>query len=55
MQTRCGDRLTSTVFDDASHAHFPEQPDAVAAAIIGHLRQANGTPPASGAPSVYRL
>lgn len=33
---RYGDRITSTVIDDASHALFPEQPDAVAAAITSY-------------------
>lgn len=33
------DRITSTVIADASHALFPEQPHAVAAAIVGYLRQ----------------
>jgi hypothetical protein len=30
------ERITSTVIAGASHALFPEQPDAVAAAIIGY-------------------
>jgi hypothetical protein len=39
LRTRYGDRITSTVMADASHAIFPEQPDAVAAAITGYLRK----------------
>ncbi|OBH07799.1 hypothetical protein A5696_20905 [Mycobacterium sp. E2699] len=33
-----GDRITTVVIDDASHALFPEQPDLVADAILGYLR-----------------
>jgi len=39
LRTSYGERITSTVIADASHALFPEQPDAVAAAIIGYLRK----------------
>jgi pimeloyl-ACP methyl ester carboxylesterase len=39
LQTRYGDRITSTVITDASHALFPEQPDAVAASIIDYVRE----------------
>ena len=39
LRTRDGDRVTSTVIAEASHALFPEQPDAVAAAITGYLRK----------------
>jgi pimeloyl-ACP methyl ester carboxylesterase len=37
LRTECGQRVTSTVIDDASHALFPEQPDTVATAIISYL------------------
>lgn len=39
LRTRYGERITSLVIDDASHALFPEQPDAVASAITSYLRQ----------------
>jgi pimeloyl-ACP methyl ester carboxylesterase len=38
LQSRLGPRATSTVIEDASHALFPEQPTAVARAVIGYLR-----------------
>ncbi|WP_406813961.1 hypothetical protein [Mycobacterium sp. M23085] len=38
LRTRLGARVASTVIKDASHALFPEQPAAVAAAVIGYLR-----------------
>jgi pimeloyl-ACP methyl ester carboxylesterase len=38
LQSRLGPRVTSTVIEDASHALFPEQPTAVARAVIGYLR-----------------
>lgn len=38
LRARYGDRVTTIVIDDASHALFPEQPDAVAAAIVEYLR-----------------
>jgi dienelactone hydrolase len=37
LRSRYGDRVTSTVIADASHALFPEQPDAAATSIIGYL------------------
>jgi len=37
LRSRLGDRVTSTVIENASHALFPEQPDAVAAAVIDYL------------------
>jgi hypothetical protein len=37
LRTSYGGHINSTVIADASHALFPEQPDAVAAAIIGYL------------------
>jgi hypothetical protein len=42
LRTRYGERITSTVIYDASHALFPEQPDAVAMAVIGQLRVHRG-------------
>lgn len=33
-----GERITTTVVEDASHALFPEQPGAVAEAVLGYLR-----------------
>lgn len=38
LRMRYGERITSTVIEGASHALFPEQPDAVAAAITDYLR-----------------
>jgi pimeloyl-ACP methyl ester carboxylesterase len=38
LQSELGSRVTSTVIDDASHALFPEQPDAVASAVIDYLK-----------------
>ena len=38
LRARCGDRVTTTIIGDASHALFPEQPDAVATAVIDYLR-----------------
>ncbi|HEX4253066.1 MAG TPA: alpha/beta hydrolase [Pseudonocardia sp.] len=38
LSARLGPRVTSTVVANASHALFPEQPDAVAGAIIGYLK-----------------
>jgi pimeloyl-ACP methyl ester carboxylesterase len=38
LRSRLGPRVTTTVIDDASHALFPEQPDAVAAAVLGYLQ-----------------
>jgi len=37
LRSELGSRVTSTVVDDASHALFPEQPDAVASAVIDYL------------------
>lgn len=37
LRARYGDRVTTTVIDDASHALFPEQPAAVAATVIEYL------------------
>jgi pimeloyl-ACP methyl ester carboxylesterase len=37
LRSRIGNRVTSTVIENASHALFPEQPDAVAAAVLGYL------------------
>jgi pimeloyl-ACP methyl ester carboxylesterase len=37
LRRRLGDRVTSTVIENASHALFPEQPDPVAAAVLGYL------------------
>ncbi|BBZ43561.1 alpha/beta fold hydrolase [Mycobacterium parmense] len=38
LRARYGDRVTTTVIDDAAHALFPEQPDAVATAILDYLQ-----------------
>ena len=38
LRSQLGPRVTSTVIEDASHALFPEQPAAVAGAVIGSLR-----------------
>ena len=38
LRAHLGSRVTTTVIDDASHALFPEQPDAVAGAVIDYLR-----------------
>lgn len=38
LRSHLGSRVTTTVIDGASHALFPEQPDAVASAVIGYLR-----------------
>jgi pimeloyl-ACP methyl ester carboxylesterase len=37
LRSELGPRVTSTVIKDASHALFPEQPVAVAAAVTGYL------------------
>lgn len=39
LQAALGDRVTTTVIEDAGHALFPEQPDAVAETIIGYLNR----------------
>jgi pimeloyl-ACP methyl ester carboxylesterase len=44
LRARYGDRITTTIIDDASHALFPEQPDAVAAAVIEYLQTVSLTP-----------
>ena len=38
LRSEFGSRVTSKVIEDASHALFPEQPGAVANAVIGYLR-----------------
>jgi pimeloyl-ACP methyl ester carboxylesterase len=38
LSARLGPRVTVAVIDDAGHALFPEQPCAVADAVIGYLR-----------------
>ena len=38
LRAQLGARVTTTVIEDASHALFPEQPDAVAGAVIDYLR-----------------
>jgi pimeloyl-ACP methyl ester carboxylesterase len=37
LRDQFGSRVTSAVVDDASHALFPEQPAAVASAVVGYL------------------
>jgi hypothetical protein len=37
LRAQLGSRVTSTVIEDASHALFPEQPAAVASAVIDHV------------------
>ena len=39
LRDRVGDRVTTVLIDDASHALFPEQPDRVAAAVVSWTRQ----------------
>ncbi len=39
LRAELGDRVTTTVIEAASHALFPEQPDAVAETIIGYLNR----------------
>jgi pimeloyl-ACP methyl ester carboxylesterase len=43
LRTQLGPRVTTAVISDASHALFPEQPDAVADAVLEYL--ARMTPP----------
>ncbi|OBB95287.1 alpha/beta fold hydrolase [Mycobacterium sp. 852002-40037_SCH5390672] len=43
LRARYGDRITTVVIEHASHALFPEQPDAVAEAILSYLRLIVGT------------
>lgn len=38
LRRECGDRVTSVIIPHASHALFPEQPDAVADAMLAHLQ-----------------
>jgi pimeloyl-ACP methyl ester carboxylesterase len=38
LRSAFGPRVTATVIEDASHALFPEQPAAVAGAVIDYLR-----------------
>lgn len=38
LTSRLGSRVTTTVIGDASHALFPEQPNATASAVIGYLQ-----------------
>jgi pimeloyl-ACP methyl ester carboxylesterase len=38
LRSRLGSRVSSTLIDNASHALFPEQPGAVARAVLGYLR-----------------
>jgi hypothetical protein len=38
LRSQLGPHVASTVIEDASHAQFPEQPAAVAGAVIGYLR-----------------
>lgn len=38
LRAQLGSRVTTTVIDDASHALFPEQPDAVASTVTSYLR-----------------
>jgi pimeloyl-ACP methyl ester carboxylesterase len=44
LRARYGDRITTTVIPDASHALFPEQPDAVATAVVDYLRTVKHAP-----------
>lgn len=41
LRSELGSRVTSAIIKDASHALFPEQPDATAAAVISYLRAAS--------------
>jgi len=45
LRDQFGSRATSTVIEDASHALFPEQPAAVASAVIGYLDDLKLIPP----------
>jgi pimeloyl-ACP methyl ester carboxylesterase len=44
LGSQLGSRVTTTVIDDASHVLFPEQPAAVASAVIGYLRTLTPAP-----------
>jgi len=48
LRARYGSRISTIVIDDASHALFPEQPDAVAESVIGYLRTLPHGPTESG-------
>ncbi len=37
LRSELGSRVTTTVIENASHDLFPEQPDAVASAVLGCL------------------
>lgn len=39
LRDRVGDRVTTVLVDDASHALFPEQPDRVAGSVLSWTRQ----------------
>ena len=39
LRSQLGPRVTTMVIDHASHALFPEQPAAVATAVIGYLQE----------------
>ena len=43
LKSMVGDRVTIVVIPNASHALFPEQPEAVAKAIADFARRVNGT------------
>jgi len=45
LRSELGSRVTTTVIEDASHALFPEQPAAVADAVIGYLKTLPHTEP----------
>jgi pimeloyl-ACP methyl ester carboxylesterase len=48
LHDRFPDRVTTVVIDDASHALFPEQPDAIAAALLPWLAGLDRARTASG-------
>jgi len=39
LKQEFGDRVTLVEIDNAGHAMLPEQPDAVARAVLGYLRR----------------
>jgi pimeloyl-ACP methyl ester carboxylesterase len=47
LRSELGPRVTTTVIEGASHALFPEQPAAVAQAVIGYLKTLPHTGPGS--------
>jgi pimeloyl-ACP methyl ester carboxylesterase len=47
LRSELGSRVTTTVIEDASHALFPEQPAAVAQAVISYLKKLPHTEPGS--------